>query len=173
MKRKCPDLGALLGFLDRELDNNRRQQIEEHAEACSLCQERLQALKADRELVQAGLALLAPVQTAVPPWPGRSRRFRPAAVTPLEQLWVIVKNNLRPALAILGMLLVAFIIKEKIATKTDAGRFGSGPYAMDSLSVRHIPHDSSVYAQWLKSVDDTTLIKLMLKSKADATVVHL
>ena len=173
MKRQCPDLGLLFSFLDHELADSRFRQIEAHVAGCHDCQERLQSLKSDRELGQAGLALLAPDQTAVPPWPVRSHRLRPAALTPLEQLLAIVKNNLRPALAILGMLLVAFIIREKITTKPDAGRFGSGPYAMDSLSVRHTPHDSSVYAQWLKSVDDTTLIKLMLKSKGDATVVHL
>jgi hypothetical protein len=68
---------------------------------------------------------------------------------------------------------VAFIIKESITSKTDFNRYAGEQYAMDSLSVRHTPHDSSVYAQWLKSVDDTTIIKLMLKSKGDATVVHL
>jgi len=173
MKRKCPDQGTLLGFLDHELDKTSQQQIKEHVAACRLCQERLRTLQCDKELVYAKLAVLAPAQTAVPPLPDRSRQLRTAPLSPVKQLLAILKTNLKLALAILGMLLVAVLIREKITMKTDSNRYGSEPYILDSLSVRYMPHDSSRYAQWLKSVDDTTLIKLMLKSKGDATVVHL
>lgn len=173
MKRKCPDQGALLAYLDHALDKYSRQRIEEHVASCHICQEQVRTLKSDKELVFAKMAVLAPGQSAVPPWPARSRSFRAAPMSPVEQLLAILKSNLKPALAVIGMMLVAFIIKENIATKTEFNRYGKEQNAMDSLSVRHTPHDSSVYAQWLKSVDDTTIIKLMLKSKGDATVVRL
>jgi hypothetical protein len=174
MKRKCPDQGTLFAYLDRELDQTFSQKIEKHVEVCPFCHENLQNLKSDKEFVFAQVSILNPPLTAVPQWSKTTLlRPRPAQVSTLELILSILKNNLKPALAIMGMLLVTFFIKEKITTKSEDGRSHGERYAMDTLTVRHTPHDSSLYAQWLKTVDDTTLIKLLLKSKGDATIVHL
>ncbi len=168
MRSPCPHDDILYDYLDHDQLKKISPEIREHVQGCARCREKLEQLLNERGFVFEKISALNPAFSPVPPPFKRHDRY---SVQQNGISWLF-KTKFKPAWAVVILLLVVFLFKPSLLRRTETMNYSEGPRLVDSLSIHASPRDSVKCQRWFAPMQDTTLIKTLLSSKRDATIVY-